>query len=120
MHLIPRRLAQGKKHDYWKRSQVRGTIFYRSIDETPSMNSRMMLALLLFTSLLAGSLAAAESAPTDADKNQEEHSWVRRLSFGIVLHDVGFISDKREKGVDPNWEVQFNRPEWRWWHWLGS
>ena len=84
------------------------------------MNSKIMLALVLIISLVAGTVAAAESPAIDPDKSQEEHSWVRRLSFGIVLHDVGFISDKREKGVDPNWEVQFNRPEWRWWHWLGS
>ena len=25
-----------------------------------------------------------------------------------------------QSGVDPNWEVQFNPPEWRWWRWVGS
>jgi len=89
------------------------------------MNLRMTLALFLFTSLLAGSVSAAESAASDADKSQVDQSqegkpWVRRVSFGIVLHDTGFISDKRENGVDPNWEVQFNRPDWTWWRWLGS
>jgi hypothetical protein len=83
------------------------------------MKSKIILALF-FTSLLSGSVSAAESAAGDADKIQEEKPWVRRVSFGIVAHDRGFISDNRENGVDPNWEVQFNRPEWTWWRWLGS
>ena len=89
------------------------------------MNSSIIVALFLFTSLLTRSVSAAEIAPSDAyksqvDKSQEATPWVRRVSFGIVAHDVGFISDKRENGVDPNWEVQFNRPDWTWWRWLGS
>jgi hypothetical protein len=89
------------------------------------MNSSIIVALFLFTSLLTRSVSAAEIAPSDAyksqvDKSQEATPWVRRVSFGIVAHDVGFISDKREYGVDPNWEVQFNRPDWTWWRWLGS
>jgi lipid A 3-O-deacylase len=84
------------------------------------MNSRMIVVLFLFISLLAGSVSAAESVAGDADKSQEGKPWVRRVSFGIVAHDIGFISDKRENGVDPNWEVQFNRPDWTWWRWLGS
>jgi hypothetical protein len=89
------------------------------------MNSSIIVALFLFTSLLTRSVSAAEIAPSDAyksqvDKSQEATPWVRRVSFGIVAHDVGFISDKREYGVDANWEVQFNRPDWTWWRWLGS
>lgn len=87
------------------------------------MNSRIILALFFFISLLSGTVSAAESTASNPDSNpgnSEEKPWVRRVSFGVVLHDVGFISDKREKGVDPNWEVQFNRPEWSWWRWLGS
>jgi lipid A 3-O-deacylase len=83
------------------------------------MKSRIILALLLFTSLLSGTAFAADSAAGNADKS-DEIPWVRKVAFGIVLHDIGFISDKREKGVDINWEVQFNRPEWGWWRWLGS
>lgn len=83
------------------------------------MNSRIVLALFFFISLLSGTVSAAEGTPSNTD-NSEEKPWVRRVSFGVVLHDIGFISDKREKGVDPNWEVQFNRPEWGWWRWLGS
>jgi hypothetical protein len=83
------------------------------------MNSRIILALFFCISLLSGAAFAAENAASDPG-NSEEKPWVRRVSFGVVLHDVGFISDKREKGVDPNWEMQFNRPEWGWWRWLGS
>ena len=83
------------------------------------MNSRIILALFFFASLLSATAFAAESAAGSADKN-EVTPWVRKVTFGILLHDVGFISDKRENGVDPNWEVQFNAPEWKWWRWLGS
>ena len=83
------------------------------------MNSRIILALLFFISLLSGTAFAAESAASNADKS-EEKPWVRKVAFGILLHDVGFISDRRENGVDLNWEVQFNPPGWRWWRWVGS
>ena len=68
---------------------------------------------------LSGAVFGAENAATNAG-NHEVKPWVRRVSFGIVAHDIGFISDQRENGVDPNWEVQFNRPDWTWWRWLGS
>jgi hypothetical protein len=87
------------------------------------MNLRIVLALFFFIFLLSGAASAAEDTAGNPDSkadSSEEKPWVRRVSFGVVLHDVGFISDKREKGVDPNWEVQFNRPEWGWWRWLGS
>jgi lipid A 3-O-deacylase PagL len=83
------------------------------------MNSRIILTLFFFISLLSGIGSAAESAAGNADQS-EVKPWVRRVTFGIVLHDIGFISDKRENGVDPNWEVQFNGPEWKWWRWIGS
>jgi hypothetical protein len=83
------------------------------------MIPRIILALFFFISLLPATASAAESTASNADQSDAK-GWVRKVSFGIVLHDVGFISDKRESGVDPNWEVQFNRPEWSWWRWLGS
>ena len=47
--------------------------------------------------------------------------WLRKVVFGIALHDRGPISDKQEKnGVDPNWEFQFNPPGWKFWGWIGS
>jgi len=84
------------------------------------MNSKVILALFLFISLITRSASAAESAAVDAGNSQEGRAWVRKISFGIVAHDTGFISDKRENGVDPNLELQFNRPDWTWWRWLGS
>jgi hypothetical protein len=83
------------------------------------MNSRIVFAVLFFISLLTGTVSAAESTASNPDTG-EEKPWVRRVSFGMLLHDIGFISDQNEHGLDPNWEVQFNRPEWRWWRWLGS
>ena len=80
----------------------------------------MMMALVLFASLVSGSVYAAESAANDMDTSQEVKPWVRKVAFGVVAHDVGFISDQWEHGADPNWEVQFNRPDWSWWRWLGS
>jgi len=82
------------------------------------MASRIILALFLVFEL-SGAVFGAENAATNAG-NHEVKPWVRRVSFGIVAHDIGFISDNRENGVDPNWEVQFNRPDWTWWRWLGS
>jgi lipid A 3-O-deacylase len=83
------------------------------------MNSRIILALFFFTFLVLGAASGAESAASNADKS-EVKPWVRKVAFGILLHDVGPISDQRENGVDPNWELQFNRPEWKWWRWVGS
>lgn len=83
------------------------------------MNARVILALFFFTSLLSGPACGAENAAGTPDKS-EPKPWVRKVAFGILLHDVGFISDQRENGVDPNWEVQFNPPQWGWWRWVGS
>jgi len=83
------------------------------------MNSRIIIVLFFFASLLPAPVFAAESAATPAD-NSESKPWVRKVAFGVLLHDIGFISDQRENGVDPNWEIEFNRPDWRWWRWVGS
>jgi hypothetical protein len=65
--------------------------------------------------------AGQSQANNNADQGQANKPWVRKLAFGILGHDVGFISDHKQRGgVDPNWEVQFNPPEWRWWRWVGS
>lgn len=40
--------------------------------------------------------------------------------FGILAHDRGFLTDYHEGGVDPNWEIQFNPPTWKYWRWIGS
>jgi len=83
------------------------------------MNFRIVLAVLFtlcgFRATLYGAENVANTAPTS-----EVKPWVSRVAFGILLHDVGFISDQKEHGVDPNWEMQFNPPEWKWWRWVGS
>jgi hypothetical protein len=68
---------------------------------------KIILALLLFTSLVPGSVSAAESEANDATKNQEVKPkdqelkpWVRKVAFGLLL--LGFISDQQEYGFDPN------------------
>jgi hypothetical protein len=83
------------------------------------MSYRVIRALVFFTFLLSGTAFAAENALTNGDNN-EPKPWVRKIAFGILAHDRGPISDNKENGVDPNWEVQFNPPEWRWWRWVGS
>jgi hypothetical protein len=40
--------------------------------------------------------------------------------FGLFIHDRGPTSDKHEGGVDPNWEIQFNGPDWKLWQWIGA
>ena len=52
-----------------------------------------------------------------------DHSGSSLLSktvFGILVHDRGPASDRHETGVDPNWELQFNPPEWKPWRWIAS
>lgn len=83
------------------------------------MNSRSVLALCFFAFLFSGAASATENSAGDQEKSAVK-TWVRKVAFGILLHDVGFISDRRESGVDPNWEVQFNPLEWRWWRWVGT
>jgi len=85
------------------------------------MKSKFILgAFFLFTWLVAGFVFAAEDSPPPSDKTEEPIPWVRKVAFGLVLHDVGFISDQWEHGLDPNWEVQFNPPQWRWWRYIGT
>jgi hypothetical protein len=81
---------------------------------------RIILVSVLSSFLVSGTIFGAESGPTNADSTMAT-PWVRKLAFGILLHDVGFISDHKQRGgVDPNWEIDFNGPEWRWWRWIGS
>src|SRR6476660_2879070 len=83
------------------------------------MKSRIILAGVFFIFLLAGAATGADNPGNNGDKNVDK-PWVRKVAFGILAHDRGPISDNKENGVDPNWEVQFNPPEWRWWRWVGS
>jgi len=83
------------------------------------MKSRIIFAGVFFIFLLSGAAAAADNPDNNGAKNGDK-PWVRKVAYGVLLHDVGLISDQRENGVDPNWEVQFNPPEWRWWRWVGS
>jgi len=85
------------------------------------MKSKITLAsFFLFTWLVAGLVFAAEDSSPRSDKTEEPVPWGRKVAFGLLLHDVGFISDQWEHGLDANWEVQFNPPQWGWWRWLGS
>jgi hypothetical protein len=86
------------------------------------MHTKLVIALFFLLSLvIAGPVFAAEDAAKAASKQpQADTPWVRKTIFGIGLHDTGPISDKKENGVDPNWELQFNRPGWNWWRWLLS
>lgn len=84
------------------------------------MKSHITLALFFFTLLVSGTAFAAENAASTADKS-EPKPWVRKVVFGILAHDIGPLADSQESlAPDPNWEVQFNPPEWRWWRWVGS
>ena len=83
------------------------------------MKHRIIVAGFFFILLLSGAAGGADNTGVNADKNVDK-PWVRKVAFGILAHDKGPVSDNRETGVDPNWEVQFNPPEWRWWRWIGS
>jgi hypothetical protein len=76
------------------------------------MRAVVGLWLLAMTLLLASIDAAAE--------NSQQPSIFHKAIFGLALHDRGFASDRHENGVDPNLELQFNPPDWRVWHWIGS
>ena len=65
---------------------------------------------LLFSASVG--LAHAGDAPSEP--------LARKTVFGVLLHDRGPFSDDHESGVDPNWELQFNPPNWSAWRWLGS
>jgi hypothetical protein len=76
------------------------------------MNPRIILALCFFTFLLSGSVFAADTTAGNPDQS-EAKPWVRKVAFGILAHDIGFISDKRENGVDINWETNnFTKNLW--------
>ena len=74
----------------------------------------LKVALLGLCFLLA--LGSGKALAGDGDRQPLLYKTV----FGIFAHDRGFASDKHEGGVDPNWEIQFNPPTWRYWRWIGS
>lgn len=51
---------------------------------------------------------------------EDNHPLLHKTVFGMFLHDRGPGSDRHESGVDPNWEIQFNAPQWQLWQWIGS
>jgi hypothetical protein len=75
------------------------------------MKSSFIILSFLFLCLL--------SAPA-IGKDNVEKPWLHKVIFGLFLHDRGFASDRHESGVDPNWELQFNAPDWKLWRWIGS
>jgi hypothetical protein len=75
---------------------------------------RSAIALLIvcqLTLLSSRKAFPAESTPT---------SVLHKSVFGLVLHDRGPASDRHESGVDPNWELQFNPPGWKFWQRIGA
>jgi hypothetical protein len=72
-----------------------------------------LIYIILFASLFPSSreVLAAE---------REDARLIYKSVFGLFLHDRGPTSDRHESGIDPNWELQFNPPEWRLWRWIGS
>jgi hypothetical protein len=83
------------------------------------MNSKILIWSFFFICLLSGPAAGADIGES-ADKPKADSPLLRKTIFGLGLHDTGPISDKQESGVDPNWELQFNPPGWKWWRWIGS
>lgn len=83
------------------------------------MNSRVLVWSFFFVCLLSVPAAGADNADP-ANKPIADSPWLRKVIFGIALQDTGPISDKNESGVDPNWELQFHPPGWKWWRWIGS
>jgi hypothetical protein len=71
----------------------------------------IFLIVLLFSAVCCGTASA--------DTNKDSPI-LRKTSFGLLLHDRGPASDLNESGLDPNWELQFNGPQWQAWRWIGS
>jgi hypothetical protein len=85
------------------------------------MNFKIVVWSFFLLCLTFSSPAAAEEAAEPAsDQPKADSPLLRKSMFGIGLHDTGPISDKKENGVDANWELQFNRPSWNWWRWILS
>lgn len=74
------------------------------------MVSAISICLVLSFHLIAYSDAAAN----------DDIPWLRKTVFGLFVHDRGPTSDNRESGADPNWEVQFHGPDWKFMKWIGS
>src|SRR3954464_12272505 len=74
--------------------------------------SRYFLSVCLLSFLLTPRSAVAE--------NGSEQPLVYKTAFGLFLHDRGPTSDRQESGIDPNWELQLNPPDWKAWGWIGS
>lgn len=85
------------------------------------MNSKKLVWAFFFICLLSGSAGGADNTESEsADKPKADIPLLRKTIFGLGLHDTGPISDKQENGIDANWELQFNPPQWNWWRWVGS
>ena len=66
---------------------------------------------VFFIILFAQPASAAESDNTPI---------LYKSTFGLLLHDRGPASDRNENGLDPNWELQLNPPDWKLWRWIGA
>lgn len=76
------------------------------------IRAAIWLSLVLHLSVLSSPLAfSAESDRAPA---------LYKSVFGLMLHDRGPASDRHENGVDPNWELQFNPPGWKFWRRIGA
>ena len=95
------------------------------------MTSKIPVSLFFLFCLVFAAPTSAQGAADPAldqpsadapslDQPKVVTPWFRKAVFGLGLHDTGPISDKKENGVDPNLELQFNRPAWNWWRWIGS
>jgi hypothetical protein len=63
-----------------------------------------LLAALIFASDV--SLAADKKPPPESKGALSE------IKIGVLDHDVGFLSHRRESGIDANLEFLFNTPDW--------
>jgi lipid A 3-O-deacylase len=82
----------------------------REDGEDVMISFRFLLLIFIFILALLRTTAASD---------REQDPMLYKTVFGLFLHDRGPTSDRHEGGVDPNWELQFNPPDWTLWHWIG-
>jgi hypothetical protein len=82
------------------------------LESNNPMNSKIIILSGILVCFLSGIAAGAN--------NNLEKPLLHKVIFGLALHDTGPVGDKNEHGIDPNWELQFNPPDWKVWRWIGS
>ena len=84
------------------------------------MKSHITLALFFFYSSCFRNRVRRGKRHVTADNASQNPGSAKLCSAYSPMISGRWPTIRRAWLLNPNWEVQFNPPEWRWWRWVGS